>query len=34
MPYLRVVGLQVETEGSGRSSANMAFTQEDEEAFR
>jgi len=34
MPYLRVVGLQVETEGSGRSSSNMAFTQEDEEAFR
>merc|ERR1719150_540892 len=34
MPYLRVVGLQVETEGSGRSSANLAFTQEDEESFR
>merc|ERR1719327_2067551 len=34
MPYLRVVGLQVETEGSGRSSSNMAFTQEDEESFR
>jgi len=34
MPYLRVVGLQVETEGSGRTSTNLTFTQEDEESFR
>jgi len=32
MPYLRVVGLQVETEGSGRT--DLTFTQEDEESFR
>merc|ERR1712215_246966 len=34
MPYLRVVGLQVETEGAGRTSSNLTFTQEDEESFR
>merc|ERR1712142_1325692 len=34
MPYLRVVGLQVETEGAGRTSTNLTFTQEDEESFR
>merc|ERR550532_1155394 len=34
MPYLRVVGIQVETEGSGRTSSNLTFTQEDEEEFR
>merc|ERR1719175_454303 len=34
MPYLRVVGIQVETEGSGRTSSNLTFTQEDEESFR
>jgi len=34
LPYLRVVGLQVETEGSGRTSSNLTFTQEDEESFR
>eukprot|EP00092_Neocalanus_flemingeri_P025492 GFUD01027640.1.p1 GENE.GFUD01027640.1~~GFUD01027640.1.p1 ORF type:complete len:749 (-),score=252.70 GFUD01027640.1:1872-4058(-) len=34
MPYLRVVGLQVETEGSGRTATNLTFTQEDEESFR
>jgi len=34
MPYLRVVGIQVETEGSGRTSSNLTFTQEDEENFR
>ena len=34
MPYLRVIGLQIETEGSGRTSADVAFTQEEEETFR
>merc|ERR1712106_344257 len=34
MPYLRVVGLQVETEGAGRTASNLTFTQEDEESFR
>ena len=34
MPYLRVVGLTIETEGAGRASGNMTFTQEDEESFR
>ena len=34
LPYLRVVGLQVETKGSGRTSSNLTFTQEDEESFR
>jgi len=34
LPYLRVVGLQVETEGSGRTSSDQTFTQEDEESFR
>merc|ERR1719175_509974 len=34
MPYLRVVGIQVETEGSGRTSSNLTFTQEEEESFR
>merc|ERR1719211_137492 len=34
MPYLRVVGINVETEGSGRTSTNLTFTQEDEENFR
>merc|ERR550517_32299 len=34
MPYLRVVGIQVETEGSGRTSSNLTFTTEDEENFR
>merc|ERR1711892_323794 len=34
MPYLRVVGLQVETEGAGRTARNLTFTQEDEESFR
>lgn len=34
MPYLRVVGLQVETEGSGRAAGHLTFTQEEEESFR
>jgi len=34
MPYLRVVGLQVDTEGQGRTSSNLTFTAEDEEKFR
>merc|ERR1719510_2409262 len=34
MPYMRVVGINVETEGSGRTSTNLTFTQEDEENFR
>merc|ERR1712050_389993 len=28
------MGLQVETEGAGRTSSNLTFTQEDEESFR
>jgi len=34
MPYLRVVGLRVETEGPGRAAGNLTFTQEEEESFR
>merc|ERR1719278_528245 len=34
MPYLRVVGLQVETEGAGRTSSNTVITAEEEESFR
>jgi DNA replication licensing factor MCM5 len=34
MPYLRVVGLQVETEGPGRAAGHLTFTQEEEESFR
>merc|ERR1719431_1961541 len=34
MLYLRVVGLQVETEGSGRAAGHLTFTQEEEESFR
>jgi len=34
MPYIRVVGIQVETEGPGRSSGNMAFSGEEEDRFR
>jgi len=34
MPYLRVIGVQVETEGPGRASGNIVFTGEEEEKFR
>jgi len=34
MPYLRVVGLTVETEGPGRAAGNLTFTQEEEDSFR
>lgn len=34
MPYLRVVGIQVETDGPGRSSGNLNFSGEEEEKFR
>ena len=33
-PYIRVVGIHVETDGPGRSSGNIHFTPEDEEEFR
>jgi len=33
-PYLRVVGIHVETTGPGRSSGNITITPEDEEEFR
>ena len=34
MPYLRVVGIQVETEGPGRAAGNITFSGEEEEKFR
>jgi len=34
MPYLRVVGMSIQTEGAGRASGNMVFTQEDEDSFQ
>merc|ERR1712037_379652 len=34
MPYLRVVGLAIDTEGAGRSSSNTVITAEEEESFR
>merc|ERR1719273_2497707 len=34
MPYLRVVGLAIDTEGAGRSSSNTVVTAEEEESFR
>jgi len=33
MPYLRVVGIKVETEGPGRSSGNLVVTGEQQEKF-
>jgi len=33
-PYLRVVGIQVETEGPGRASGHQTFSAEEEESFR
>ena len=33
-PYLRVVGIHVETEGTGRASSDLRFTNEEEEEFR
>ena len=33
-PYLRVVGVQVETEGLGRASSDLRFTPAEEEEFR
>ncbi|TRY62701.1 hypothetical protein TCAL_00323 [Tigriopus californicus] len=33
-PYLRVVGIEVDTEGSGRTSRDLRFTHEEEEEFR
>jgi len=33
-PYLRVVGIEIETSGAGRSSGNINFTAEDEEEYR
>merc|ERR1719209_170453 len=34
MPYIRVVGLAIDTEGAGRSSSNTVVTAEEEESFR
>jgi len=34
MPYLRVAGIQVETDGPGRSSGTSSFSGEEEEKFR
>ena len=34
MPYLRVVGIQVQTEGPGRAAGNITFSGEEEEKFR
>jgi DNA replication licensing factor MCM5 len=33
-PYLRVVGVHIETEGIGRSARNQRFTPEEEDEFR
>ena len=33
-PYLRVLGIRVETEGLGRASKDVRFTAEEEEEFR
>jgi len=33
-PYLRVVGIQVETEGPGRASGHQTYSAEEEESFR
>ncbi len=33
-PYVRVIGIEVETEGAGRASRDLHFTNEDEEEFR
>jgi len=33
-PYIRVIGIHVETTGPGRSSGSIPFTPEDEEEFR
>merc|ERR1711962_1650672 len=34
MPYLRVVGLALDTEGAGRAAGNTVVTAEEEESFR
>merc|ERR1719154_935877 len=34
MPYLRVVGLTIDTEGAGRAAGNAIITAEEEESFR
>merc|ERR1719447_1050786 len=34
MPYLRVIGLAIDTEGAGRVSGNTVITAEEEESFR
>merc|ERR1719400_3002162 len=33
-PYLRVIGIEVDTDGAGRSSRDLHFTNEEEEEFR
>jgi len=33
-PYIRVIGIEVETAGPGRSSGNLMFTAEEEEEYR
>lgn len=33
-PYMRVIGIDVETDGTGRASRDLRFTPEEEEEFR
>jgi len=33
-PYMRVIGIEVETDGTGRTSRDLRFTPEEEEEFR
>jgi len=33
-PYMRVIGIEVETEGAGRASRDLRFTPDEEEEFR
>jgi len=34
LPYLRVIGIQIETEGPGRTAGNIVFTADEEDKFR
>ena len=33
-PYMRVIGIEVETDGVGRASRDLRFTPDEEEEFR
>ena len=33
-PYMRVIGIEVETDGTGRASRDLRFTPDEEEEFR